>query len=130
VAIHLDHGGGDWRDTQGRCDVLVAGSAQAARSGVAEVLQSRSLSFASSRSSRRLAVLSGDRPAAPHPRHRAGFIAPIVRTDLIDEIVRSAPTPPSDDRATDRPHRGIRSHLVRRALAAALSGRATRDDGK
>jgi len=80
-----------WRDTQGRCDVLVAGVGTGGTiSGVAEVLKSRKPSF------RVVAVEPDDSPVlsgGPPGRHRIqgigpGFIAPIVRTDLIDEIVR------------------------------------------
>ena len=80
-----------WRDTQGRCDVLVAGVGTGGTiSGVAEVLKSRKPSF------RVVAVEPDNSPVlsgGPPGRHRIqgigpGFIAPIVRTDLIDEIVR------------------------------------------
>jgi len=80
-----------WRDTKGAVDVLVAGVGTGGTlSGVADVIKARKPSF------RVVAVEPEDSPVlsggAPG-RHRIqgigpGFIAPIVRTDLIDEIVR------------------------------------------
>jgi cysteine synthase A len=80
-----------WKDTEGRCDVLVAGVGTGGTiSGVADVIKKRKPSF------RVVAVEPEDSPVlsgGPPGRHRIqgigpGFIAPIVRTDLIDEIVR------------------------------------------
>jgi cysteine synthase A len=79
-----------WRDTQGRCDVLVAGVGTGGTlSGIAEVIKARKPAF------RVVAVEPEDNQVlagGPPGRHRIqgigpGFIAPIVRTDLIDEIV-------------------------------------------
>ena len=80
-----------WKDTDGRCDMLVAGVGTGGTlSGVADVLKKRKPGF------RVVAVEPEDSPVlsgGPPGRHRIqgigpGFIAPIVRTDLIDEIVR------------------------------------------
>jgi cysteine synthase len=80
-----------WRDTGGRIDALVAGSGTGGTlSGVGEVIKARKPSF------RLIAVEPEDSPVlsggAPGP-HRIqgigpGFVPPILRTDLIDEIVR------------------------------------------
>jgi cysteine synthase A len=80
-----------WRDTGGNVDVFVAGVGTGGTiSGVAEALKPRKPGF------RVVAVEPEDSPVlsggAPG-RHRIqgigpGFIAPIVRTELIDEIVR------------------------------------------
>ena len=80
-----------WRDTKGAVDVLVAGVGTGGTlSGIADVIKARKPGF------RVVAVEPEDSPVlsggAPG-RHRIqgigpGFIAPIVRTDLIDEIVR------------------------------------------
>jgi len=80
-----------WRDTEGRIDVFVAGVGTGGTlSGVAEAIKPRKPGF------RVVAVEPEDSPVlsgGPPGRHRIqgigpGFIAPIVRTDLIDEIVR------------------------------------------
>jgi cysteine synthase A len=80
-----------WRDTAGKVDVFVAGVGTGGTiSGVAEALKPRKPGL------RVVAVEPEDSPVlsggAPG-RHRIqgigpGFIAPIVRTELIDEIVR------------------------------------------
>jgi cysteine synthase A len=80
-----------WRDTAGKVDVFVAGVGTGGTiSGVAEVLKQRKPGV------RVVAVEPEDSPVlsggAPG-RHRIqgigpGFIAPIMRTELIDEIVR------------------------------------------
>ncbi len=80
-----------WRDTGGRIDALVAGSGTGGTlSGVGEVLKARRPGF------KLIAVEPEDSPVlsggAPGP-HRIqgigpGFVPPILRTDLLDEIVR------------------------------------------
>ena len=80
-----------WRDTEGKADILVAGVGTGGTiTGVAEVIKSRKPGFkiiavepADS------PVLSGGKPGA----HKiqgigAGFVPAVLRTDLIDEIVR------------------------------------------
>jgi cysteine synthase A len=80
-----------WRDTEGRVDILVAGVGTGGTiTGVAEVIKSRKPGFkiiavepADS------PVLSGGKPGA----HKiqgigAGFVPAVLRTDLIDEIVK------------------------------------------
>jgi len=80
-----------WRDTNGGVDVLVAGVGTGGTlSGVAEFIKPRKPGF------RVVAVEPEDSPVLSGGvpgRHRIqgigpGFIAPIVRTDLIDEVVR------------------------------------------
>jgi len=79
-----------WRDTGGRVDVLVAGVGTGGTiTGVAEVIKPRRPGF------RAVAVepaasplLSGGRPG-PHRIQGigAGFIPPVLKTELIDEII-------------------------------------------
>jgi len=80
-----------WRDTDGKVDVLVSGVGTGGTiTGVAEVLKARKLEF------RAIAVepadspvLSGGKPG-PHKIQGigAGFVPEVLRTELIDEIVR------------------------------------------
>jgi cysteine synthase A len=80
-----------WNDTNGRADVLISGVGTGGTlTGVAEVIKPRKPSF------RTVAVepedspvLSGGMPG-PHKIQGigAGFIPPILKTDLIDEVVR------------------------------------------
>jgi len=80
-----------WRDTEGRVDILVSGVGTGGTiTGVAEVIKPRKPEF------RAIAVepvdspvLSGGKPGS----HKiqgigAGFIPDVLRTDLIDEIIR------------------------------------------
>jgi cysteine synthase A len=79
-----------WRDTDGQCDILVAGVGTGGTiTGVGEVIKARKPSFrcvavepASS------AVLSG-KPKGPHPIQGigAGFIPQILNTHIYDEII-------------------------------------------
>ncbi len=80
-----------WRDTGGRIDALVAGAGTGGTlSGVGEVIKARKPGF------RLIAVEPEDSPVlsggAPGP-HRIqgigpGFVPPILRTDLLDEVIR------------------------------------------
>ncbi len=80
-----------WRDTEGRVDILVSGVGTGGTiTGVAEVLKARKPGF------RAVAVepldspvLSGEKPG-PHRIQGigAGFIPNVLRTELIDEIVK------------------------------------------
>jgi len=80
-----------WDDTDGRVDALVVGVGTGGTlTGVAEVIKARKPSF------RAIAVEPADSPVlsggAPGP-HRiqgigAGFVPRVLRTELIDEIVR------------------------------------------
>ncbi|HEX9837638.1 MAG TPA: cysteine synthase A [Alphaproteobacteria bacterium] len=80
-----------WRDTGGAIDVLVAGSGTGGTiSGVAEVIKPRKPSFrVVAVEPEDSAVISGGAPG-PHRIQGIGpgFVPPILRTDLIDEIVR------------------------------------------
>jgi cysteine synthase A len=80
-----------WRDTDGRVDILVAGVGTGGTiTGVAEAIKARKPEF------KAIAVEPIDSPvlsggkAGPHKIQGigAGFIPDIVRTDLLDEIVR------------------------------------------
>ena len=80
-----------WRDTEGRVDILVAGVGTGGTiTGVAEAIKARKPEF------KAIAVEPSDSPvlsggkAGPHKIQGigAGFIPDVVRTDLLDEIVR------------------------------------------
>ena len=80
-----------WRDTDGRVDILVAGVGTGGTiTGVAEAIKARKPEF------KAIAVEPSDSPvlsggkAGPHKIQGigAGFIPDVVRTDLLDEIVR------------------------------------------
>ncbi|MGB2878365.1 MAG: cysteine synthase A [Dehalococcoidales bacterium] len=80
-----------WRDTEGRVDILVAGVGTGGTiTGVAEAIKARKPEF------KAIAVEPADSPvlsggkAGPHKIQGigAGFIPDVVRTDLLDEIVR------------------------------------------
>ena len=82
-----------WRDTEGKVDILVSGVGTGGTiTGVAEVIKPRKPGF------RAIAVepvdspvLSGGKPG-PHKIQGigAGFVPDVLRTDLIDEIVKVA----------------------------------------
>lgn len=80
-----------WRDTDGRVDILVSGVGTGGTiTGVAEVIKSRKPEF------KAIAVEPADSPvlsggkAGPHKIQGigAGFVPEVLRTDLIDEIIR------------------------------------------
>jgi len=80
-----------WRDTEGRVDILVAGVGTGGTiTGVAEVIKARKPGFkAVAVEPADSPVISGGKPG-PHKIQGigAGFIPDILRTDLIDEIIK------------------------------------------
>ncbi len=80
-----------WRDTDGKVDIVVAGVGTGGTiTGIASILKQRNPNFkAIAVEPKASAVLSGEMPA-PHKIQGigAGFIPPILRTDLIDEIFK------------------------------------------
>jgi cysteine synthase len=79
-----------WADTDGRVDILISGVGTGGTlTGVAEVIKARKSGFqVVAVEPTNSPVLSGGKPG-PHKIQGigAGFIPPILRTDLIDEIV-------------------------------------------
>lgn len=80
-----------WRDTEGRADILVSGVGTGGTiTGVAEVIKTRKPQFkAIAVEPANSPVLSGSKPG-PHKIQGigAGFIPDVLRTDLIDEIIK------------------------------------------
>jgi cysteine synthase A len=80
-----------WRDTDGKVDILVAGVGTGGTiTGVAEVIKPRKPSFkAIAVEPEASPVLSGGKPG-PHRIQGigAGFVPQVLRTELIDEIVK------------------------------------------
>ena len=82
-----------WRDTEGQVDILVSGVGTGGTiTGVAEVIKSRKPEFkAIAIEPVDSPVLSGGKPG-PHKIQGigAGFVPDILRTDLVDEIIKVA----------------------------------------
>ncbi len=82
-----------WEDTEGQVDILVAGVGTGGTiTGVAEVIKPRKPSFkAIAVEPTNSPVLSGGRPG-PHKIQGigAGFVPPILKVDLLDEIITVA----------------------------------------
>lgn len=80
-----------WEDTDGEVDILIAGVGTGGTiTGVAEVIKKRKPSFqAIAVEPNNSPVLSGGQPG-PHKIQGigAGFVPDILRTDLIDEVIR------------------------------------------
>ncbi|WP_404785351.1 cysteine synthase A [Altericista sp. CCNU0014] len=79
-----------WRDTDGQVDILIAGVGTGGTiTGVAEVIKDRKPGFqAIAVEPTNSPVLSGGKPG-PHKIQGigAGFVPPVLRTDLIDEVI-------------------------------------------
>lgn len=80
-----------WRDTDGRVDIFVSGVGTGGTiTGVAEVIKPRKPGFrAIAVEPKDSPVLSGGKPGS----HKiqgigAGFVPPVLRTDLVDEIIK------------------------------------------
>lgn len=80
-----------WRDTDGQVDILVAGVGTGGTiTGVSEVIKARNPSFYSvAVEPADSPVLSGGQPG-PHKIQGigAGFIPPVLNTEIIDEVIR------------------------------------------
>ena len=80
-----------WADTEGKVDILVSGVGTGGTlTGVAEVIKGRKPAFrAVAVEPEESAVLSGGKPG-PHKIQGigAGFVPAVLRTELIDEIIR------------------------------------------
>jgi cysteine synthase A len=122
-----------WRDTEGRVDIVVAGVGTGGTiTGVAEVLKKRKPGFkAIAVEPADSPVLSGGKPG-PHKIQGigAGFVPDILRTDLIDEIIRVSY---EDARATARRlarEEGILVGISSGAATWAALEAAKRDENK
>jgi cysteine synthase len=80
-----------WRDTDGTVDILVSGIGTGGTvTGVAEVIKARNPAFrAIGVEPAASPILSGGQPG-PHPIQGigAGFVPDVLRTDLLDEVIR------------------------------------------
>ena len=122
-----------WRDTEGRVDIVVAGVGTGGTiTGIAEVLKARKAEFkAIAVEPADSPVLSGGKPG-PHKIQGigAGFIPDVLRTDLIDEIIKVSY---EDARATARrlaKEEGILVGISSGAATWAALEAAKRDENK
>ena len=124
-----------WRDTEGRVDILVSGVGTGGTiTGVAEVIKKRKPEF------RAIAVetidspvISGGKPG-PHKIQGigAGFIPDVLRTDLIDEIVKVTNEDAGDTARRLAKEEGILAGISSGAAtwAALEAARRPENDGK
>jgi len=122
-----------WRDTGGRVDIVVAGIGTGGTiTGVAEVIKKRKAGFkAIAVEPADSPVLSGGKPG-PHKIQGigAGFVPDVLRTDLIDEIIKVSY---EDARATARRlarEEGILVGISSGAATWAALEAAKRDENK
>ncbi len=122
-----------WRDTEGRVDIAVAGVGTGGTiTGIAEVLKKRKPGFkAIAVEPADSPVLSGGKPG-PHKIQGigAGFVPDVLRTDLIDEIIKVSY---EDARATARrlaKEEGILVGISSGAATWAALEAAKRDENK
>jgi len=124
-----------WRDTEGRVDIVVAGVGTGGTiTGIAEVLKKRKPGFkAIAVEPADSPVLSGGKPG-PHKIQvqgiGAGFVPDVLRTDLIDEIIKVSY---EDARATARrlaKEEGILVGISSGAATWAALEAAKRDENK
>ncbi len=122
-----------WRDTEGRVDIVVAGVGTGGTiTGIAEVLKARKAEFkAIAVEPAGSPVLSGGKPG-PHQIQGigTGFVPDVLRTDLIDEIIKVSY---EDARATARrlaKEEGILVGISSGAATWAALEAAQRDENK
>jgi cysteine synthase len=117
-----------WQDTDGEVDFLISGVGTGGTiTGVAEVIKQRKPSFkAIAVEPTNSPVLSGGRPG-PHKIQGigAGFVPPVLRTDLIDEVIAV-----SDEDAIAYSRRMAREEGLLSGISAGAAMKAAIEIGK